>query len=309
MADKLVTTKLYNAIVEELEMSAKVLEEQWDKTDPLLEDVERCIIAVGAGDSYAAAIGIEAVDPRVRVFDPLDLLYNQVYLSRFIENNCILIALSVGGRTRSVVALARNYRQRGGDVVAVTANLESPLAREASSTIRVIYGKLASGIGALRHLSMIVAAAKMLGYEKPLFNDKLQVDSNLRREAIYVGLCESFSTAVFTVLKLYEVYGWRTRYEKLEQLLHAPIFTTNYLVFFQSAICNSRSEELLETVRRAEYKVEVIPSLGSNGIDNLVGQGIVILKRIANKVKENGVNEPFYKRHPKLDILTDIIYE
>ncbi len=302
---------LYSAITRELEEVSKVLERQWREVDPLLSSVEECIIATGAGDSYAVAVGIEAIDPRVIAFDPLDLLLNSARLLRILENKCILLALSVGGRTRSVIALARNYRQRGGKVVAVTADSKSLLARESDFIASIVYGGLAAGIGALRHLSMIVAVARVLGLRKPVLEkNNYHIHAiSLKQEPIYVGLCESFSSAVFTVLKLYEIYGWKARYEKLEQFLHAPIFTTNHIVFFQSSICNSIPRKFLDLVEKTGYKVESIPSFGSDGVSNLLGQSIAVLREIATKTRKDGVDKPFYKEHPKLNILTDIIYE
>ncbi|MET1128734.1 MAG: SIS domain-containing protein [Thermoproteota archaeon] len=299
---------LSEALRRELKLVEEITRKQSQETDPLLTG-EECIIASGAGDSYAAALAAEAVEAgRVTAVDPLDALVTP--LTSRLAGRCTLLALSVGGRTRSLVELARSYKEHGGRVLAVTADSSSPLARVASEVVLLVYGGLARGVGAVRHLAMLSALARLVSgvraEVKQLSGECSWLASQER--AVFTGSAESFSAAIFSALKLYEVFGSPVRYERLEQLLHAPLFSLSRVVLFQSAVARpQRLEEVVGVLRSSGFEVYVVEASGRPW-DNVVSQSHKVLECLAEISERLGIDDPIYRRHPHLDVLTNLIY-
>ncbi|ALL00321.1 hypothetical protein Pyrde_0271 [Pyrodictium delaneyi] len=290
----------------ELSNAPEVLRRQLESTKPVLASTE-CIAAVGAGDSYAAAVALEACSRgRAWALDPLDAV-STGKLERLIRNGCTLVALSVGGRTRAVLEAARIYRSLGGIVVAVTGS-DTPLARLADGVIELTYTRLAAGIGALRHLVMLAALAASLG-ENPGPIETPNIDCNALWAGIHAGAGEAYSSALFAVLKLYEVYGRPARYERLEQLVHAPVYSTDSVTVYESSIAPAgRQKEVVDTLHAAGLRVYTVPCSGGCW-GTVLGQALAVLKCLQEAARRDGIAEPRYRSHPGLERLTRLIYE
>ena len=96
------------------------------------------IIITGSGDSYCAALfGHWILEKRGQVFGLPALEASRAALLLGPED--IFVGISVSGRTARVLEAAKRALRAGAQVVAVTDNLQSPLARLASE-IWPIYG-------------------------------------------------------------------------------------------------------------------------------------------------------------------------
>ena len=295
-------------IMQDIETTVKLIEELE------VEDVYSRLgagLAVGAGDSYAAALALEAgTQGRVKAFDP-DHLLAIGGLERFAREGYVLFALSVGGRTREVVRLAREYARLGGHVVAVTGDKESPLARSSNEVVVMEYSRTVRGIGAGRHLYMIALLGKMFGEKRLSIARGSCSCPSFSAPVGHIGVGDSFSTAMFAALKSYEVFNTASRYVLLEQLFHAELYSMPPRLYFYepyTTVLDERVREGLEVVRRAGYEVEVVKRAGNSVWSNMLSQQYCILACLARECEEKNVVEPGYRRHPGLATITRLIY-
>jgi len=300
-------TRLAEELARELLEAPHLVAEQIEGTEPLLAD-SNCLIATGSGDSYAAAIAMESSSPAVTAVDPLEAAAGG-RLKRYVAEGCVLVALSVGGRTRSVVEAASLYRKLGGRVVAVTAGRSSPLAHVADEAVYMVYGGLAAGIGAVRHLVMLAAAGRLLGVDvwrpRPLGGGNCV----WLRSEMHTGCLSGFSAALFTVLKLYEVYGSNVRAERLEQLVHAPIYSVDTVTLYAApGHCRNKTMEVYGVLRSVGYRVELVEAGANEGIAAAMEHAYRSLECLYEAVVRDGVAEPQYRRHRGLAELTRLIY-
>jgi len=102
------------------------------------------VVLAGSGDSYAAATFTQELSQGQAVAsDPYELLTN---MRRIRGKNLVIV--SVSGRTRTNVELARKAKGIAKNTFAITANPDSPLARECNETLQLKYrstGVLTSG--------------------------------------------------------------------------------------------------------------------------------------------------------------------
>ena len=125
---------------------------------------------------------------------------------------------------------------------------------------------------------------------------------------MHAGAAEAYSSALYAVLKLYEVYGRPARHEKLEQLVHAPVYATDSVtIYMSSAAPPARQREAVETLREAGLRVNTVPGCSSCW-GTAMGQALAVLRCLAEAVRRDGVDEPYYRRHPGLEQLTRLIY-
>ncbi|KSW11548.1 hypothetical protein CF15_01545 [Pyrodictium occultum] len=296
---------LAEALRRELAQAPRLVAEQASSTEPILAG-EECILAVGAGDSYAAALALEACSRgRARALDPFDAVTTGA-LEAAAGRGCLLLALSVGGRTRSVLEAVEAYRRLGGRVVAVTGP-GTPLARLAGSVVQLTYTGLAAGVGAARHLAMLAALAAAMG-ERVSWPGPAAAGCGALMAGVHAGAAEAYSSALYTVLKLYEAYAMPARSERLEQLVHAPVYAADSVALYLSSTApRGRQEEVLEALREAGVPVSAVPP-GRSCWETVLSQPAWALGCLAEAAERDGVREPRYKLHPGLERLTRLIY-
>ncbi len=289
----------------ELEQAPEMVALQSEVVEPLLAG-ESKVVATGAGDSYVVALAASALTS-ARAVDPLEAIS---HARRLVREGYTLLALSVGGRTRSVVEAARYWKSLGGRVVAVTADTRSPLARSGDAVVKLVYGSLAAGIGALRHLVMVAAVASLFGERIARVQAPRTRCPDTMERLVYVGIVDSYSSAVFSALKSYEVFCSPSRYEHLEQLVHAPIYSvsqTPIIVYDSMLAPRQLVERIIKTLADVGYTVVRVEPAGPGWL-NPLGQQYWLLSCLASYVEERGVSRPCYREHPFLDELTRLIY-
>ncbi len=289
----------------DLEKVRELVSEQYNSLNSLDNE---CYVATGAGDSYAAALAAQYYHSRLNVIDPSDIVFAGIG-KEMADRGCTLLALSVGGRTKLVVEAARRYRGYGGRVVAVTASMESPLALVSDEIAALIHGGLAGGIGAGRHLVMLAALARLLGHREPkVIAIKTSCPSSLAK-TVYTGLAEGTAAALFSALKVYEVYALPAMWWNLEQLVHAPIYSvkpgTTVVVYGSVLGGEARVKETIETLEKLGYNVIHVQGHG-NVVDNTISQALWLLNCLASA--NDLPPKPRYREHPGLGPLTSLIY-
>ncbi len=141
------------------------------------------ILFTGAGDSYASAVTSHHIYSGESLYgDPLTLNI-EGHVARYVREGYILLAISLGGRTRSIVRLSEKYRSIGGEVYAVTGSRESPLAKASTHVVEVPYIETVYGSGIGRQIVLEAVLAKLLsGLEIASSNINAEVETSSETE-------------------------------------------------------------------------------------------------------------------------------
>src|SRR5438093_4437980 len=203
----------------------------------------------GSGDSYAAAIFAQELSQgESRASDPYELLTN---ISRIRGKN--LVVISVGGRTKTNIELARKAKGISTNTLAITANPESPLARECDETLRIQYrttGTLTSGT--ISFTTSLLACAFILRnlprtvQVKTAPIDTAGLATNLKQAGkgafVFIGSGVTHALSLYGAAKINEVLGARAEAVYPEQLGHAKLFTIDKKRDFILCISSGRDK-------------------------------------------------------------------
>ena len=190
------------------------------------------LVFVGSGDSYATAVFAQELSRGESVAsDPYELLTN---IRRVRGRNLVII--SVSGRTRTNVELARKARGISASTLAITANPESPLARECDETLQLQYrttGILTSGT--ISFTTSLLACALLLRslprtvHVKTAPIDTPRLATNLKQAGkgafVFMGSGVNYPLSLYGAAKINEVLGAKAEAAYPEQLGHAKLFT------------------------------------------------------------------------------------
>ena len=279
-------------IVEEAKKYPSVYNEQVKSTKPLRSPGSCNVIVTGSGDSYAAALTGSAMagQPGLAV-DPLSLL-------RYAGGGWdgVVIAVSLGGRTRAVLEAARRYKERGGTVVAVTGREDSPLASLADMVVPVAAERYVRGSGFSTYIAMTAAVAALLGATRETSRyPETGLEWRITGRPVYVGSGPYAGLALFLALKHYELFAEPVRSYQLEQFLHAPVFSV------------TQAETVVLLGRSSDHDLDVAGILGSQGFnvfnamrnggieDVFISQAMEATLWLASQVRRRGLEEPSYR--------------
>ncbi|MCE4606536.1 MAG: SIS domain-containing protein [Desulfurococcales archaeon] len=281
-------------VKEEAKLYPSIYSRQLEKTDIVLH-TERIFVS-GAGDSFAASLtGTALSGYRGEAVDPRELsLYPK-------GERVTVIAVSLGGRTKSLIESVSLHKDKGSKVVVVTGNTESPLAELGDMVVQVVHPSYVKGSGFGSYVSMTAAIAGLLGVRvKPA--GKLQCYPGNIPVGIpfFIGEAWSYGLAYFAMLKMHEGLGWPSRSERLEQFMHATIFS---LKEYETPIILYPREELPEnlisTLTEKSSPVflgDLINSEAVNDVDKMVCTAQSLTRLIAECISREGLIEPFYRR-------------
>jgi fructoselysine-6-P-deglycase FrlB-like protein len=190
------------------------------------------LIFAGSGDSYAAAVFAQELSKGEAVaLDPYELLTN----TRRIRGKTLVI-ISVSGRTRTNIELARKAKGIATNILAITANPESPLAKECDEILQLKYrstGILTSGTASFT--TSLLVCASLLGslprtaqVNTTLTDTPLQA-SSLKQASegsfLFTGSGVNYALSLYGAAKINEVLGAKAEASYPEQLGHAKLFT------------------------------------------------------------------------------------
>ncbi len=250
------------------------------------------IIFTGSGDSFASSLFAHYLSQmQALAADPFELqLYPQMS-----KNKTVLIT-SVSGKTRTNIQLAKRVRGLAKKRVAITANPESPLAKECDDLIQIRYrspGILASGTASFS--ASLLAAASLIRRLPKL--DSLRTMERRAAEwarrlwvhprggFLFVGSGTGYALAMYGAFKIHEVLGLSAEYQHTEQLGHSQLFSlgekSDNLVFlglgldkktnevfrvlskngFHAYLLNSRIRDLRLPDGQEEARAEQSPNL------------------------------------------------
>jgi glutamine---fructose-6-phosphate transaminase (isomerizing) len=192
---------------------------------------DECIY-VGSGDSYVAGLIAEFLtDHKCRCYSPSDLS-----TSRFIEGKTYCF-ISVTGRTKANIELARRATKSGMRTIAVTFNQNSKLAKVCKEVVPVNITKVHTPTAGFRtfvanvvtclHIAGIMIPKKFEMWHKKgvELSVKFLNSTVLPAETLYLlGNNILFAIALYTCMQMAEFFGSTAVAYKLEEFCHSPIF-------------------------------------------------------------------------------------
>jgi fructoselysine-6-P-deglycase FrlB-like protein len=186
----------------------------------------------GSGDSYSAAVFAQELSQgKSEASDPYELLAN----IRRIRGKSLVI-ISVSGKTRTNIDLARKAKRTSIRTLAVTANPESPLAKECDETLQLKYrttGVLTSGTISFT-ISLLACAflhrsLPRTVQAKPTGTDAALSATNRKQVGngafLFTGSGVNYALSLYGAAKINEVLGAKAEAIYPEQLGHAKLFT------------------------------------------------------------------------------------
>lgn len=190
------------------------------------------IVFTGSGDSFACSLfarylsGMQAFAE-----DPFEL---QLYPP--VTRNKTLFITSVSGKTRTNIQLAKRVRWLAKERVAITANPESPLAKECDDVIQLRYGSRGILTSGTSSFSASLLAVASLIRQLPKLDSLRTMERRAtdwvrplwvhpRGAFLFVGSGTGYSLAMYAAFKIQEVLGLPAQYQHTEQLGHSQLFS------------------------------------------------------------------------------------
>lgn len=192
---------------------------------------EDCIF-VGSGDSFVAGLITEYMtDHRCICSSPSDL-----FNSKFGDNKTYCF-VSVSGRTRSNIDVARRAAMSGADTIAVTMNPRSELARVCKNIVPLLISRSNTPTaGFSTFVANVVTCLQLAGVKVPQkFNTwhnngiklarKVLESMTVPNQPVFIlGNNILYALALYGSLQIAEFFGSTAIAHKLEEFCHSPIF-------------------------------------------------------------------------------------
>ena len=228
------------------------------------------MVFTGSGDSFASSLFAHYLsEMQTFAADPFELqLFPQA------SKNKTLFITSVSGKTRTNIQLARKVKGVAKKRVAITANPNSPLAKECDDVIQLRYrssGILTSGTASfsatllavaslIRHLPNLDSLAVM---ERRAAEWAGRLRVHPRGELLFVGSGTGYSLAMYAVFKIHEVLGLTAQYQHTEQLGHSQLFSLKKNrdnLFFLAPSLDEKTIEVFSVLSKSGFNAYLLKS-------------------------------------------------
>jgi fructoselysine-6-P-deglycase FrlB-like protein len=275
-------------------------------------------VFAGSGDSYAAAVFAQELSLGEAVAsDPYELLTN---ISRIRGKNLVII--SVSGRTKTNIELARKAKRMASETIAVTANPESRLAKECDQILQLKYrttGILTSGT--VSFTTSLLACALLLGslprtvQIKTALTDATRWATNLKqaseRSFLFTGAGVNYALSLYGAAKINEVLGAKAEAVYPEQLGHAKLFTIDKKR--DAVVCiSSRRDRVMETyelLRKHGFQNSILAVRETHVVNRSLKIAVYLQRLALALVKERGMKEcTFLADKKRLSLSNRLIY-
>ncbi|HEY7777544.1 MAG TPA: SIS domain-containing protein [Nitrososphaeraceae archaeon] len=190
---------------------------------------KNCIF-VGSGDSYVAGLIAEYISNHTcTCYSPADLMRSK------IMEEMTYYFISVTGRTRSNIEVAKRATDAGARTVAITLNPTSELAnvcdeiyplRKAVANTITSYGSFTANVVICLQLAGISIPRKFQMWHKNARALSSRFDHvNLPKGILHiVGNDVFYPLAIYASLKMSEFFGVTTVPNRMEEFCHSPVF-------------------------------------------------------------------------------------
>ncbi len=273
-------------------------------------------IFVGAGDSYAAALATSyfsrgrylSCDPYVLAATPEMAEGKEVYF------------ISVSGRTSSNITAAKLVRSTAKRTIALTADIESPLALVTKETVELPLRYVPKTPGLLSFstslLGSLLASAEKLtcNFENVWEAAVKDCREVLLRPGVnyFLGNSVAYAICNYYAAKMQEILGAKAHSVLLEEFSHTHLLSlsksdsVSILLFLDPFNIGKKLEGAL---RRQGYKSRVVELKGSSELEKIFYGVFVSQLSVLNAAKQRGIVTPrFLTAKQKLLISDQMIY-
>src|SRR2546426_2854729 len=272
----------------------------------------------GSGDSYAAAVFAQELSQgESTASDPYELLTN---IRRIRGKNLAII--SVSGRTKTNIELARKAKGISTNTLAITANPESPLARECDETLRLQYratGTLTSGT--ISFTTSLLACAFLLRnlprtvQVKTAPIDTAGLTTNLKQAGkgafVFIGSGVNYALSLYGAAKINEVLGAKAEAAYPEQLGHARLFAIDKKRDFVVSISSGRdkAKETHQLLTRDGFQTSILTFPDSSTVNGTLRIAIYLQRIALSLARRKGLKEcAFLSDKSRLNLSNRMIY-
>jgi len=276
------------------------------------------LIFAGSGDSFAAAVFAQELSRGESVAsDPYELLTNT---KRIRGKNLVII--SVSGRTKTNIELARKAKGISTTTIAITANPESPLARECDETLQLQYrttGILTSGT--ISFTTSLLACALLLRNLPRIVQvkaapiDTARLATNLRQAGkgafVLTGSGANYALCLYGAAKINEVLGAKAEAVYPEQLGHAKLFTIDRERDVIVCISSGRDKAMRthELLRRDGFQSSILAFPDSHVVNRSLRITIYLQQLALSLARRKGAEEcAFLSDKNRLNLSNSMIY-
>jgi len=276
------------------------------------------LVFAGSGDSYAAAVfARELSNGEAAASDPYELLTN---IRRTRGKNLVII--SVSGRTRTNVELARKASGIATSTLAITAHPESPLARECDETLRLGYrtaGTLTSGT--ISFTTSLLACAFLLGSLPGTIELGTTLGAadvwarNLKPmekvSFVFAGSGLNYALCLYGAAKINEVLGAKAEAAYPEQLGHAMLFSINEEQDLIICLSHGRDKarQFYELLRKNDFQSSMLAVSGNDAVLRSLKIAIYLQQLPLSIVKRKRMGQcAFLSDRKKLKLSNKMIY-
>ncbi len=277
------------------------------------------LVFTGSGDSHAVALFAQQLSDAVALAsDPYEL---SLIPDRARGKHVVLI--SVSGRTKANLQLARKLKGVAREKTAVTANPDSPLGKLCDQRIILQYrsaGRLTSGT--VSFTTSLLACAHILG-ELPA---KVNVRDVMRKASewakgvrtplsggfLFVGSGVNHTLAEYGACKIHEVLGAKAGAQFPEQVGHAQLFSINRAK--DTIVCignggNDKTRKLASVFQQGGFRVHTIFGHSSNFVVRSLEISLHLQHLTLNLAKMRGMKEcAFLVDDTRLQLSNRLIY-
>ena len=190
------------------------------------------LIFVGSGDSYVAGLIAEYLTHhKCKCYSPSDLFSSELF------KDWTYCFVSVTGRTKANISIARRASQVGCKTVAITFNENSKLARVCDRIVQIkLKNSSTPNSGFRNFIANVVTCLQIAGITVPKkFGMWYQAGTKISQNVIesltlspettfVLGNNILYPIALYTTFQMAEFFGTTAVAHKLEEFCHAPIF-------------------------------------------------------------------------------------
>ncbi|TMI09161.1 SIS domain-containing protein [Candidatus Bathyarchaeota archaeon] len=276
------------------------------------------LIFAGSGDSYAAAVFAQELSQgESTASDPYELLTN---IRRIRGKNLVII--SVSGRTKTNIELARKAKRISTNTLAITANLESPLAGECDETLQLQYRTTGTPTsGTISFTTSLLACAFLLRNlprtvqvkTAPIDTAGLATKLNQAGKGAFVfaGSGADYALSLYGAAKINEVLGAKAEVVYPEQLGHAKLFTIDKKRDFVVCISSGRDKarETYQLLIKEGFQGSIIAFPDSHVVNRSLKIAIYLQRLALSLARIRGIEEcAFLYDKSRLSLSNRMIY-
>jgi hypothetical protein len=273
-------------------------------------------ILVGAGDSYAAALCASYLSKSNSVvLDPYELI-----ASPGNARSRTIVLVSVSGRTRSNVAAARSVKAIAKETIGVTSVEDSPLAKAVDRTILLPFDYRPRSPGMVSFALSLACSAKLLSVNLGLdFERAYAAGRRISRgfkfsragTTFFLGNRALYAVSMYAAAKLYEFFGAKAQYQRLEEFSHMELFSLkagDAINIYQGFDPLKIGLTLTKSLRAADYET-CLASTGGTDVESVFNAVFATQFAVLRWVTETKIRRPYLSdARKKLAISDSMIY-